>query len=116
MGVYRIDYIIYGWKLPYELKDLNDNKIDLWDDKYLPFIEGWKDEKYTLIRDGMSGKYNMFGIMLEKAEGYDGWPTTELSFEDLSKDKDELICKFKELFYGDKNMPDPKIIIFTDFS
>ena len=29
MGVDRSDYIMYGWKLPYNIKDNNGNKIDL---------------------------------------------------------------------------------------
>jgi hypothetical protein len=116
MGVDRTDYIIYGWKLPFEIKDNNGIKIDIYDDKYLPFIEGHPGVKYTIISDGMCGKYNMFGIMLEKADGDDGWASIELSFDDLSKYRDEAISKFKELFYDDENIGEPKVIIFSDFS
>jgi len=34
MGVDRSDYIMYGWKLPYKLKDNEGNEIDLFDEKF----------------------------------------------------------------------------------
>lgn len=36
MSVDRRDYIIYGWKLPYNMKNKNNEKLNLWDDKFLP--------------------------------------------------------------------------------
>lgn len=51
MGVDRTDYIIYGWKLPYGLKNSDGNEIDFFEDKYLPYVEGHKGIQYTIIVD-----------------------------------------------------------------
>ena len=91
MGVYRIDYIVYGWKLPYELKNKN-GKIDLWADKFLPYIEGHKGVEYTLISDGICGEYNVFGKLLNHAESDgDGWGFTNLNLAKM--DAEELKIK-----------------------
>jgi hypothetical protein len=45
MGLYRTDYIVYGWKLPKEIYG-----FDYWDEKYLPYIEGHPGIKYQIIR------------------------------------------------------------------
>lgn len=87
MGVDRTDYIVYGYKLPYELKNEN-GKIDLWDDKFLPMIEGHQGEEFTLISDGMSGQYNVFGLRIESGgDKYEGWDFVNLDFKNLDAEK-----------------------------
>jgi hypothetical protein len=116
MGVSRTDYIVYGWKLPYELKDKN-GKIDLWADKFLPYIEGHKGVDYTLISDGMCGDYNVFGRLLKHAgDDGDGWGFTNL---DLAKiDAEEVKAKYREVFELDKDelIAEPYLFIFSHYS
>ena len=33
MSVDRTDYIVFGWKLPYEMKDSNGEQINFYDDE-----------------------------------------------------------------------------------
>ena len=113
MSVDRSDYIIYGWKLPYELKDTKGENIDLWDDKFLPMIEGHPGEKFTLIIDGMCGKYNAFGLSV--AQSNEDWEFEKLNFEDISSKKEQVKNKYKELF-GTEIEEDPYLFIFSHFS
>ena len=45
MGVDRSDYIMYGWKLPYKIKDNEGNEIDLWDEKFESVMCGFPGEE-----------------------------------------------------------------------
>ena len=51
MAINKTDYIIYGWKLPYMVKDMNGEELDLWDDKFLPYIEGHKNIQYSIFNN-----------------------------------------------------------------
>jgi len=117
MGVYRIDYIVYGWKLPYELKNKN-GKIDLWADKFLPYIEGHKGIDYILISDGMCGCYNIFGKSLKHAGDHagNGWGFTKLDFEKI--DAEEVKAKYREVFEldEDEDITEPYLFIFSHYS
>jgi hypothetical protein len=117
MSVNRTDYIVYGWKLSYEPKDSKGNKIDLWDDKYLPMIEGHKGEKYSIIRDGMSGRYTIFGIILEKADEYEGWGILPIDIEryHLAAEVEPLRSKLKELFDVQHQFQGPFLFILSHF-
>jgi hypothetical protein len=111
MSTSRIDYIIYGWKLPPEIK--NKGKIiDLNDDKFLPYIEGHKGIKYSLIIDYMCGKYIVFGKLIAFDSSGGGW-----DFENLNITLDSQLVKdkFLELF-GFENKKEPKLFIFSNFS
>lgn len=115
MGIDRTDYIVYGWKLPYEMKDSKGNEIDLWDDKYLPMFEGHKGEKYTIIGDMLSDDYIVFGKVLARADDPNGWNFVHLKFQD-SEEKEELKDKYREVFDVEGDVADPYLFIFTHFS
>lgn len=111
MSVERTDYIVYGWKLPYELKNEN-GKIDLWADKFLPYIEGHKGETFTLVSDGMCGSYNVFGKLLAHAtDDGDGWGFKNLDLSNLNPI--EVKEKYKELFNSEPS--EPCLFIFSHF-
>lgn len=114
MSINRKDHIVYGWKLAFNLKDVNDKNIDLWDDKFLPMIEGHEGEEFTLIRDSICGEYNVFGLNIKSySNDENGWNFEELNFQDF--DDNKVIEKFRELFLHDP-IEKPKLFIFSHYS
>jgi hypothetical protein len=113
MSVDRTDYIVYGWKLPYEMKNSKGDQIDFWDDKFLPMIEGHEDEAYSLIIDGMMGEYTVFGIVIEQDEDGNGWDFVHLS--GVRVNHDHLKDKYREIFDVEGEVADPYLFIFSHF-
>lgn len=113
MSVDRSDYIVYGWKLPYEIKNSKGEEIDLWDDKFLPMIEGHQGEKFTIIRDGMCGNYNAFGLYVAHSD--EKWNFNNLTFFDIESNKEQVKNKYKELFDSEID-EEPYLFIFSHFS
>jgi hypothetical protein len=113
MGVDRSDYIIYGWKLPYEIKDRDGNEIDIYDDKYESYINDIEKGMYTIISDGMCGTYRVFGILLEQdTDTWEGWDFVKLSTNKYPME--EVKEKYRELFSNDPPS-DPEVFIFSHF-
>jgi len=113
MSVDRTDHIVYGWKLPYDFKTPNGESIDLWDDKFLPMIEGHPGEDFTIISDGVIGKYSAFGINIASSPEQ-GWGFLRIE----AVDSDKLfvaIRKFIETFGFEPSEP-PHLFIFSHFS
>jgi hypothetical protein len=109
MGVDRSDYIVFGWKRP------SDN-ARFWADeeKYLPMIEGHQGEEFSLILDGMSGEYTVFGIILNSGgDKYEGWDFVQLDFKNLNAEK--LKSKYREVFESEPET-EPTLFIFSHFS
>jgi len=111
MGVYRRDYIIYGWNLPYDLKG-----VDWYDDKFLPLIEGHEGEDFALILDGMAGVYAVFGLLIQEADEDEGWDFQNLNIPYLNSE--EVKKKYIEVFGLESNteLAEPNLFIFTHFS
>ncbi len=116
MGVDRRDYIIFGWKLPFDIENDKGEKIDLWDDKFLPMIEGHKGEEFIIIRDGMCGEYTVFGYEIANDGGNEeGWGFLNLSMLNTNSMTDDLLKKYKEIFEHNPKTT-PKLFIFSHFS
>ncbi len=105
----RSDYIVYGWKLPPVIKNSNDNEIDLWDDKFLPMIEGRPNEEFTIIR---GNDYTVFGLLLNVCDG--GWDFETIYPTNL--DPEMVKNKYNNLFNNQIEMPDPTLFIFSHYS
>jgi hypothetical protein len=114
MGVDRSDYMIYGYKLPENY--FESKGIEIFEgNKYMPFIEGWKGEDYSIVHDQMCGKYCVFGYSITHAnnQGFkfvelptDGWPVTA----------EQVKAKFNEVFgFTDDELGEPKVFIFTHY-
>lgn len=114
MGVDRSDYLIYGYKMPADY--LESKGVNIWEDnKYLPFIEGWKDEDYSIVNDQMMGKYCVFGYSVAHANsnGFefvelppDGWPVTA----------DQVKAKFNQVFgFIPEELGEPKVLLFSHY-
>jgi len=119
MGVDRNDYVIVGYKIPYMTKkkdgeylsqDIYDN-----DDKYLQYIEGWVDEPFRIIIDGMSGNYIAFGKEIANADEYEGFDFLELnvSDDDFNLVKDKATNLFNDV---DFDFSTPKLLVFSHYS
>lgn len=105
MGVDRNDYIVRGWKLPYQ-KDV------YWNDKNISMVEGHVGEKFTLIGDGMCGEYLVFGIILYTDNDYEGWKFKVI--DNSQENDDELKSKYQEIFNEEPS--EPKTFIFSHYS
>lgn len=115
MGVDRTDYIVYGYKLPYRIENKNE-EIDLWDEKFLPMIEGHQGEEFTIVRDVVLEKYVVFGKLIERCEGgYVGWDFVHLDIDQL--DAEKVKSKYREVFEleEDESIAEPHLFIFSHF-
>lgn len=117
MGIYRKDYLVYGWLLPYNVKG-----FDFWDEKHLPYIEGHKDVKYTLIRDCMSTNYLIFGKIIKSADEHEGWNFIEIPTGQIITPFEivDMCQKYRELFNVSTEILElvdkPKLILFSHFN
>lgn len=110
MSIAKTTYVIYGYKLPYKMLDSNGDEIDFWNEKFLPIVEGWKGEPYSMIADGMSGEYRYFGQVLVEIDEFE---SKEL---DLSTLNPESIQKrFKELFGNQKESYKLSLFVFNHY-
>lgn len=108
MGITRQDYIIYGWKLPY------DSELDIFSDKFLPYVEGHPGMKYTLVSDDMGGDYQVFGRLIKNADD-DGWGFVDLNSNSCDANLEETKDEYRLLFEKDP-ISDPTLFIFTHYS
>lgn len=118
MGVNRHDYVIVGYKLPYDVSfkesETELNKLLYEEERYLPLIEGHKDEKFSIVMDGMGGNYIAFGKLIQSADEYEGFDFLEISVNDI--DFQETITKAKELFKDlDFDFSNPKLLVFSNY-
>lgn len=103
MGLYRTDYIVYGWKLPKEIYG-----FDYWDEKHLPYVEGHVGEKYRIIR-GENHNYTIFGYVINVS---DEWDFNKIDLSEI--DNNEILLKFKEIFKYDIEET-PILFIFSNY-
>ncbi len=115
MGIYRSDYIIYGWKIKGTPKTKDGNPINFFGDKFLPYVEGHPGIEHIIVPyvnpDGNSGRDTVFGLRL--AYSTEGWNFQNLNFGEL--DAEEVKAKYKELFDEEVDT-EPEILIFTHLS
>ena len=108
MGIDRTDYVVYGWKFPEKLRDAEGREVDLWADRFLPYIEGHQGVEYVIVR---GDNYVVFGFVVAHGGDQDeGW-----GFEPLDRGlpkPHEVQLKYCELF-GYKTLSTPSLFIFT---
>lgn len=101
MGVDIRNYIVLGYKMPCYV-DYQGGKVDLFEEFYdWPFItDPHGDVQFSIIGDGMNGKYLVFGKIIsvsnpDEGEGIRFFQYDPRNFEELSK---AIRKKFAELF------------------
>lgn len=119
MSVYKTDYIVYGWKLPYDCISKEDlNKIS---------EEYDKNNEYhiELLVDGMGGHYIVFGIVINQSDLFHYadnefyWEFEDLDLSLIEKGKDELVIRYAKIFgqnskyKGQVEYNSPKTFIFS---
>lgn len=120
MGIDRIDYIIYGFKM--KPNDLKSKGINIHDDKFLPYIEGHPGVKEVIVYDYMSGEYVVFGKLVCKSDESSGFEFINISYRDFfdTEEATRVIDKFYELFGcfpSELNADeDPSMFVFSHFS
>lgn len=114
MSIDRTDYIVYGWRLPSNPKNPKNEVFNVFDEKFLPMIEGHWNEPFRIYYDfSQRSGYTVFGIKLKMADN--GWQFAELNFDKNSFDVEKLKNKYKELFFVDGELTDPHIFIFSHY-
>lgn len=105
--------MIYGYKLP--INYFESKGIELFEgNKYMPYIEGWKGESYSIIHDQMCDKYVVFGYRLANANGA-GFDFVELP-EQWPVKPEQIKAKFSEVFgFIDESLGEPKVLLFTHY-
>jgi hypothetical protein len=120
MSVYRTDYIVHGWKLPYDCIDKEDlSKIRE------EYEEVKSEHNIEIIVDGMGGRFLVFGIVIHYSEmyHYDNedyyWEFEDIDLSVIEKGKDHLIIEYNKLFglkskyKGQIEYSSPKTFIFS---
>lgn len=119
MGVDRTAYVIAGYKMPGKMYHrTTGEKLEVYEDKFMRYVEGWEDEKFSIIYDQMSGEHTVFGQVLASFGDHDG--DTEFEEIDIEKiDFGAIKEKYIELF-GDylpmTGQIRPKILAFNHYS
>lgn len=106
MSVSVTNYVVLGYVL--------NNKIDVYDDKYIWMLEGHKWEKFSIIDDGMSGEYIVFWIILSRINNNEEMPMAEIDTNNLSRLMAEVREGCKELV--EQREDAPKLLMFQHYS
>lgn len=119
MGVERTDYIIYGFKM--NPKEVEVFGVDIWDNKFLPYIEGHQGVQDILVNDAMNGEYLVFGKLINKQESGDEGKFTVINYQDFFDDQEtnRITNLFKKLFgiavHFELANLDPEIYVFSHY-
>jgi len=89
--------------------------LDIWDEKFRRYTEGWQGESYSIVNDGMSGEYIVFGLRIAYSD--DGFDFMELPLVIDEDQRGYLLDKFNEIFgFTDEELGEAKLLIFSHYS
>ncbi len=112
MGVTKDFYVVYGWKLPYEIKDRRGIEVNFSQDKIMSCYEGREGEEYSLYLDE-GEEYVVFGINAVGSEFDDDSMFNNIRI--YNESKFDLKSKYTELFDNEIER-DPTLFCFTQYS
>lgn len=110
MSVYINRYLIYGWKLPYDMKDINGNLVRYNNELFTPMIDGEQGQIYSVFLDQMMGKYIVFGKVILDMDIEDGSSFEDVDLPEINKNM--LIYKYNKLFGNKQLKEEPKLFKF----
>lgn len=118
MGVSQTNYVFFGLMLDEdELSDIYERDEFFFEN---PILEEYEDgfQGLTLVVDGMSGEYLVFGYMLECGDEIDITSFSIRKIQELINDAkdDGLVDTFNRLFNTIKIEADLKLIVFTHYT
>lgn len=99
--------------MPGDLFDSNGEEINVYEDSFLPFVEGHKGVDEAIVYDQMCGEYTVFGKRL----AYMDSDVNEFQTIDVSGlDENLLRVKFKSVFGIDAPVEPAAILLFNHAS
>jgi hypothetical protein len=113
MGVHKEDFLIIGYKLPYDITDWHNEPYNQYK------IKGSDYSGFNIIGDGMCGEYAYFGkIIASLNEDDDDWDDVEMSLAKTDAIMQEVRDEFVKIFEGKISLNEhiPKIILFTHYT
>jgi hypothetical protein len=117
MGIDITSYLVFGFKG--NPKELKTRSISIWDDKYLPYIEGYRGIIDTLVKDEAE-TYFIFGRKLNTLDWEDDKIYT-IQYQDILLDAEthRLILQFIDLFgedvYQSLENKQPQLMTFNHY-
>jgi hypothetical protein len=86
------------------------------DEAYRKMSEGAKGERFTIVTDGMSGEYIVFGELIEMSNEYEGFNFNEIVPQ--PQGVLEQIKAFAETIFPNcsYHFDLPKLLVFTHYS
>lgn len=125
MGVSKENFVIFGYKGPYE-KFICQEDVDGEDTSDLEYVlnvpsqyEAKQDELF-ILSDGMSGQYSIFGLLVKRFGDerfyYDEDLDIEVSISELQELEKKLKEKMSRLNVDFSNLPEPKLIGISHYS
>jgi hypothetical protein len=107
MGIYRTDYLIYGWKL-------NKEQVTDFDTLYFKSQDGELDVNSEIIDHGehKNREFFYYGITMKSSDRDDAWDGYIINSDNI--DKNQLKQEYKKVF-GLSPIEDPQIIIMSSF-
>jgi len=115
MSVYRCDYIVYGYKMPWS-KEVHENLVE--DNPSWEYFDGGVNN-YHLIVDQMGGQYIVFGKVLYSNDYYANEAENKfMNFEEIdigSLRYGDLQEHYKEAFgeYPPSSLGERKVFAFS---
>lgn len=106
MSVRREEYVIVGI-------DVSEFEDDDFYDKYDEYLDNTEEGKFTILVDGYSGNYTLFGEVLKHGDEYEGLELTEINLSEFNEAIIRVRKKAKELFGTNEQ---PKIYALTHWS
>lgn len=116
MGIHRNDYIIYGYRLPINIKGKDGNKIDLWADEFLPYIEGHQGVEFSIINHLQDNTSFAFGQNLGHMYEHGEWDFHMIDFKSL--DSEKVKKEYRKIFglKEDEFIAEPYLFLISNFN
>lgn len=125
MGVSKENFVIFGYKGPYQ-KFVCQEDVEGEDTSDLEYVLNvpsqyeTKQDELFILSDGMSGQYSIFGLLVKRFGDerfyYDEDLNIEVSISELQELEKKLKEKMSRLNVDFSNLSEPKLICISHYS